>query len=194
MSGRRFLVFAHVITSVGWMGQALAMLALLVEGRAYGAAHVVDQNVLLYLANASAFTGLMLCGLTPWGYFRYWWVLVKFTITISQLYLGIFFLSPRLDAAVGAGHASPWLPLGTGLMVSAIAFQAWVSIAKPWSRTPWAPARKPAAAPAWTCGVAVAVPAADYLLGTLLFGFPSPLLQLLVVIGYPIRRATRGNP
>src|SRR4051812_6913485 len=136
----------------------------------------------------------MLCALTPWGYFRYWWVLVKFAITISQLYLGIFFLSPRLDAAVRDGHASPWLPVGTALMVSAIAFQAWVSVAKPWPRTPWSPPRKPAAAPAWTCGVAVAVPAADYLLGTFLFGFPSPLLQLLVVTGYPIRRAARGHP
>jgi len=191
---RRFLVSVHVVTSVGWMGQALAMVALVQVAHAYAMAHIVDETVLLYLANAAAFTGLMLAGLTSWGYLRYWWVLLKFAITVSQLYLGIFVLSPRLTAAAETGVAPPWLPLATALMAGAIAFQVWLSIAKPWSRTPWAPARRPVAAPGWMCGAAVAVPVADYALGALLFGFPSPLLQVLGAIGVPIWRRAKGHP
>jgi hypothetical protein len=138
------------------MGQALAMFVLTYLAHAYAMAHLIDTHVLVYLANAAAFSGLMLAGLTSWGYLRYWWVLAKFAITVTQLYLGIFVLSPRLTAAAEHGTASPWLPVGTALMV--------------------------------------AVPAADLALGALLLGFPSPFLQLLVAIGYPIRRRAKGHP
>src|SRR5690606_12416850 len=97
---RDLLVWLHAVTSVAWMSQALALLALLLTGlntsdpgirlSAYTMAEVLDEGVLLHLANTSIFSGLMLSALTPWGYFRYWWVFTKFVITLSQLYMGIF--------------------------------------------------------------------------------------------------------
>jgi hypothetical protein len=202
---RQFLVFLHVVTSVGWMGQALAMCALVSVGTAardpatrhgaYAMAHVIDTHVLVHLANASAFTGLMLAALTPWGYFRHWWVLVKFAITISQLYLGIFVLSPRLamaaDGAAGETGGAGGLVVGSALMASAIAFQAWVSVTKPWPRTPWTGSSPARPAAAWLYAAAVAVPVADFLLGRFVLGFPMPGLQLLAAVGYPVVRARR---
>ncbi|GAA3468354.1 hypothetical protein [Nonomuraea roseola] len=113
-------------------------------------AHLLDNHVLLHLANASILTGIMLSAMTRWGFFRYWWVLTKFAITMSQLYAAVFLLSPRLTAlAEGVRGSDPALLFATALMASAIAFQGWLSVAKPWKRTPWAEARLdvPPAAP-----------------------------------------------
>ena len=98
MSGkhaRNLLVWLHVVTSVAWFSQALALLALLLTGMsasstevqhsAYSMAQVLDKEVLMHMANAAIFSGLMLSALTPWGYFQYWSVLTKCVITITQL-------------------------------------------------------------------------------------------------------------
>lgn len=205
---RNLLVWLHAVTSVAWMSQALALLALLVTGlsagdagvwlSAYTMAEVLDEQVLLHMANASIFTGLMLSALTPWGYFQYWWVLTKFVITITQLYMGVFVLSPRLVALAQAAEqgraGSPiFLIAGSLLMASAIAFQAWLSVAKPWKRTPWTDAagkpKKLPSGPSWMFLFSTGVPIFDYLFGTFVLGFHLPLLTLVTVIGYPIWRA-----
>jgi hypothetical protein len=206
---RDLLVWLHVVTSVGWMSQALALFALLVTGlttddpalrlSAYSMANLLDDRVLVYLANTSAFTGLMLAALTPWGYFRYWWVLAKFAITVSQFYVAIAFLGRHLEASVAAaeqGLAGPgaWLAVPALLMASAIAFQAWLSVAKPWKRTPWAGSevtpRKLPTGPRGMFLLSVAVPVFDVAVGMLL-GHPLPALSLLVAVGYPYWRSRR---
>ena len=48
------------------------------------AAQHLDHTLLIYFANAAAYTGIMLAALTPWGFFRYWWVTVKFALTASR--------------------------------------------------------------------------------------------------------------
>jgi hypothetical protein len=75
-------------------------------------------------------------------------------------------------------------------MISAICLQAWLSVAKPWRRTPWARGRPPGG-PAWMFWYASAVPVADYLHGRFVPGFPMIGLSLLTVVGDPIWRARR---
>jgi hypothetical protein len=202
---RKLLVWLHAVTSVAWMSQALALFTLIVAGHgslsAYSSAHLLDKNVLASLANASAFTGIMLSALTQWGFFRHWWVLVKFAITLSQLYLAIFFLSPSLDSSLEAvRHGRPpssWQVWGALLMVGAIAFQAWVSIAKPWKRTPWSRTRSGKQGPAWLFVVALLVPPVDYGVGALAGSQPIPLFAMLTVIGvcaWQLRLAIRVPP
>ena len=195
---RTLLVWLHVVSSVGWLSQAVALLALLLYGmrtsdvNAFRMARVLDHNVLAIMANTSAFTGMMLSATTPWGYFRHWWVLAKFAITISQLYIGIFILSGNLQAA-SEGHVSAWMPVGTGFMISAIAFQTWLSVAKPWKRTPWAdPKIKLPTAGTAAFVLALVVPAIDFAL-SLVVGNPMPLTMLVTVIAYSIRRAARAR-
>ncbi len=69
-------------------------------------AHLLDGRLLGPMADASAFTGIMLAAATPWGFFRHWWVLAKFLITLVQLYLGIFLLSPALAGSLREGSAT----------------------------------------------------------------------------------------
>ncbi len=194
--GRQTLVWMHAVTSIGWMSLALSLLVLLVWGTAAGfeAARVLDRQLLAHLGTSGAFTGLMLAALTAWGYLRYWWVAVKFAITLTQLYVGMFVLSPRLEAAGGpeAGDAGA-LIAGSALMVGAIAFQAWISVTKPWRQTPWAEPRwRPQVFPAWFFWASVAIPVVDYFAWKALFGSPAPLLSLLVALIFPWYRRARG--
>lgn len=191
---RQLTVWLHVLTSVGWMSLALVLLALLVLARTDGgptalsatamAAHL-DIALLAPLANASAATGLMLSLGTAWGLAQHRWVLAKFAITLVQLYVGIFVLSDALHDAETSGRPATALVVGTAAMAGAIAFQAWLSVAKPGGRTRWArdrrtgrPVRLPVAA-RWVFVVAVVTALADIAIGVV--SRPLPVLSLAAV-------------
>lgn len=141
----------------------------------------VDDRLVGPLANASALTGIVLAAATPWGFFRYWWVLAKFAITLVQLYLGIFVLSPVLSGAVTVGP-TPRQIAGTALMAGAIAFQGWLSVAKPWGRIrAGRRAGTGATGPAWVFVATVVAGLADLALA-LIVGHPMPLLSLIVLV------------
>lgn len=192
--GRKLLIWSHVVSSTGWMFMALALFVVVNHaltapggGSAFEVAVLLDVQVLQFMATTSAFSGLMLSGLTPWGYFRHWWVLAKTVITFSQLYVGIFVLSPNLRP-----DGSPLLMrVGSLLMVSALACQVWLSVAKPFKRTPWASPTKPKTAPPWGFALCLAVPAVDYALGQSFFGVPLPAASFLVAAVFPVVRAIR---
>ncbi|MEU8638687.1 hypothetical protein AB0C38_41425 [Amycolatopsis sp. NPDC048633] len=195
---RQAVVWLHVVSSVAWMSQALALVVLMSLAltdpvpAATAMADRLDSVLLAPMANVSAFTGLLLAGATAWGYFRYWWVLTKFALTFIQLYAGIFLLSPALRASVDTGTAT-WAQIaGASLMASALSFQAWLSIAKPGKKTPWSPAAKPPGAPSWVFAAGVGASAFDVVTGILL-GYPLPALSLvmLIVLGLERRRRRR---
>lgn len=204
---RQLAIWLHVITSVGWMTLAFTFCVLLTTSLttdrqvvAVGAtsmADLLDDRLLAPLANASAFTGFMLAAATPWGYFRHWWVLTKFVITLVQLYLGIFVLSTALEAsstAAAAGTTGPAGPLvlATIFMGGAIAFQAWVSIAKPWSTTRWGVDRR-SAPPLASRGVFVATVCAGATSKSVALGHPAPVASLVVLATWLVRRRQTGS-
>jgi hypothetical protein len=191
---RQLTVWLHVLTSVGWMAQAMTLCVLLavglsdpsVRGAATSMSFVLDGRLLGPMADASAFTGIMLAAATPWGFFRHWWVLTKFAITIVQLYVGIFLLSPALEHSVVAGPSARQVA-GTALMASAIAFQCWLSIAKPWGKVR-GPRRGPVATgPRWVFAATVLGGLADLALA-LAIGHPLPLLSLILLGVALVRR------
>ncbi|MBP2337160.1 hypothetical protein JOF41_003338 [Saccharothrix coeruleofusca] len=195
---RKLLVWTHVVSSTTWMCMALALFAVVgyasaavgeQRRHAFEIAHLLDVEVLQFAATTAAFTGLMLSGLTPWGYFRHWWVLLKFGITLIQLYVGIFVLSPNLHPDGSAALTR----VGALLMASALACQVWLSVAKPGGRTPWASAGRLPTAPPWAFAACLAVPFADYALGEFLLGQSIPLMSLLLVVCYPVARRIAGS-
>lgn len=198
---RQLLVVLHILTSVGWMAMALAQVTLVAYGltsggdtrlAAYTMAGHLDHLLLQNLATTSAYSGLMLSALTSWGLLRFWWVAVKFGLTLSCLYLGIFHLGQWLDQAVraaaagGTGAASTVQNIagGTAIIV-AICFMAWVSEAKPWGRLRRAArGRRDAEPHPAVFAMAIAVPIVD--VTAVLTGLlPGPLLSMLTVLAYP---------
>ncbi|MGD9530444.1 MAG: hypothetical protein AB7V44_27105 [Pseudonocardia sp.] len=210
---RSLLVWLHVVSSVSWMSQAAALAVLLgtaavdpqLRVATTTVAELLDTTVLVHSANTSAFTGFALSALTSWGFFHHWWVAAKFTVTIGQLYLGIFVLSDRLHRVADSGGTSGDLvamAMTAALMAGAIAAQAWLSVAKPWGRTPLAArAPKPRAAGAWWLAAAVLAPVLDVAAGAFWWGHPLPAASLLTLAAALVARAVavrrerrRGRP
>lgn len=184
-------MWLHVLSSVGWMSQALALFVLLSERTAASsaAAHLLDTTVLVLSANTSAMTGFLLATTTAWGFFRHWWVLVKFVITVVQLIVGIAILSPALNSSGAQPH--PMLIAGTVVMASLIAVQALLSITKPWGRVAGRPARASRVPDVVIVAAPIAV-VAD--IGVfLVIGQPIPICSFLVLVAGLVTRRT-GRP
>lgn len=89
---RKFVLTAHVTTSVGWLGAVLAYLALDVTATtsrdvptvraAYVGMDLTIWYAIVPLALASVLIGIINALGTPWGLFRHYWVLLKFLLTI----------------------------------------------------------------------------------------------------------------
>lgn len=88
---RKFVLTAHVTTSVGWLGAVVAYIALdvtAVAGQdvqtvraAYVAMDLTVRYIIVPLALASVVIGVINALGTPWGLFRYYWVLMKLLLT-----------------------------------------------------------------------------------------------------------------
>ena len=118
---RRFTFTTHVTTSVGWVGAVIVFLVLAIIGltsadeRTIRGAYLVMAPaawfVLVPLAFASLLSGLVVSLGTPWGIFRYYWVVFKLVITtfctiILLIYMGTF-------AAMAAVAADPTVAVAT---------------------------------------------------------------------------------
>src|SRR5688572_12668447 len=124
---RRVTFTTHITSSVGWVGAAMAFLALAVIGvtsedeRTVRGAYLVMAPaawfVLVPLAHASLLSGIALSLGTTWGLFRHYWVVLKLGITVFAtvillIYMGTFrqmagvAADPVLDLAV-VRNASP---------------------------------------------------------------------------------------
>ena len=89
---RKFTLTIHLSCSVGWVGAVVAYLALGVSAvtshdaetvrAAWIAMELTGWFVIVPLAVAALLTGLVVALGTPWGLFRYYWVLITLMLTI----------------------------------------------------------------------------------------------------------------
>jgi hypothetical protein len=88
---RKFVLTAHLTFSLGFLGAAVACLALGVSAvtsedaqtvrAAWIAMELIGWYVIVPLALAALLTGLVMALGTPWGLFRHYWVLITFVLT-----------------------------------------------------------------------------------------------------------------
>jgi hypothetical protein len=124
---RRFTHTTHITSSIGWVGAALAFLAIAAIGftsddpvkvrGAYLLMAPAAWFVLVPLAHASLLSGIALSLGTRWGLFRYYWVVLKLGITVFAtaillIYMGTFRQMAGVAADPGVDleavrHASP---------------------------------------------------------------------------------------
>ena len=90
---RKLALTVHVVLSAGWFGAVIAYLALAIVGltggdaqkvrAAYVSLEVIGWFVIVPLAVGTLLAGLLESLITAWGLFRYWWVAVKFVLTLG---------------------------------------------------------------------------------------------------------------
>jgi len=89
---RKLTITAHVTFSVGWLGAVAAFLVLSIAGLtshdaevvrgAYLSMDLISRFIVIPMCFAAVATGLFQALGTPWGLFRYYWILVKFGLAI----------------------------------------------------------------------------------------------------------------
>lgn len=134
---RKVALIAHIAVSVGWIGAAMAYLALVAAaqtGRNPGtirAAVVAMEPIMSFalvpLSVASLITGLIMSLGTPWGLFRHYWVLAKLLLTVFAVlvmlsqtepvsYMANLAANPGVDPG-RLTHISQLLHPGLGVLV-----------------------------------------------------------------------------
>lgn len=105
---RRPLLAIHVISSVGWIGAALAYLALGLAAQfsrdpatvraAWLGMELIAWPVLVPLGVLGWLTGVLLSVVTRWGLFRHYWVAIALVLTTLALVVMVLHL-PSVSAA-----------------------------------------------------------------------------------------------
>jgi hypothetical protein len=94
---RKFVLTAHVTSSVGWLGTVVSFLALVVAAltsqdtqtvrATWIAMELIGRFAIVPLALTSLLTGIVMSLGTKWGLFRHYWVLFKLLLTILATFV-----------------------------------------------------------------------------------------------------------
>jgi len=155
--GRRWLKAFHVLFSMTWIGAGITITIIpFVTGNttsgaelyAYNEAIKMGDLIVIPCAVLCVITGSLLCWQTPWGFFKYWSVVIPLVVWIVAIVLGITCLGPWTDDLVRISKAEGLAALQNGeylyalrmlkifsiVWIIIIIFAAFVSVIKPWGR------------------------------------------------------------
>lgn len=152
---RKLALTAHVAVSVGWLGAAVAYLAVAVAALASGQSDRVQAAypilklvgwwVIVPLCMGALVTGLVQSLGTRWGLVRHYWVVAKLALTVimTAVLLGhLPAVNHAASLAPGLAPAPHWhgaMPLSTvvhaGGGVAVLLAVTTLSIFKPWGLT-----------------------------------------------------------
>ncbi len=150
---------AHVTSSVAWIGAVGSFLVLSIAGirsrdvetvrGAYVAMNLIGQFLIVPLSLAALVTGIVQSLGTRWGLFRFYWVVVKFALTIGATILLLLHQFTAVAAAakrVSGGAAGAFPDVGqvgvqlladSGVAVLVLLVITTLAVYKPWGRTPF---------------------------------------------------------
>jgi hypothetical protein len=145
---RKFVLTAHVVFSVGWIGVAASLLTLAVVGvtsddtEVYRAVGVLGGTFLTPASLGVLITGLALGMGTKWGLVRHYWVAAKLVLSIV-LALGANFglgrsirdAARRAEQGAELGGIPGELVLTTTVSLTLLLVMTVLSVYKPWGRT-----------------------------------------------------------
>jgi hypothetical protein len=113
---RKFVLTAHIVSSVGWLGAVAAFLALSIAGltsadaqrirAAYLAMDLTGWFVIVPLSFACLVTGLINSLGSAWGLFRHYWVLFKLLIATVATGLLLLHMPPTSYVANVAANTT----------------------------------------------------------------------------------------
>ena len=127
-AGRKVVLTAHVISSLGWLGALCAFLVLAIIGLTSDepalvrGVYLVSEPVTYYaivpLAIVSLGSGILQSLVTTWGLIQHYWVLFKLVITIFAAFVLLLY-TKTVDhfAGLAANEATDLAALRTGSYV-----------------------------------------------------------------------------
>ena len=120
---RKFFLATHVTTSLGMVGAVACFLALAILGTtatspmlvasSYLAMQVLTWWVIVPLGVASLLFGIVQSLGTPWGLFRYYWIIFKLALTVLALVV-LLLQTPTIDALSEAAMAGNLVTMNGG--------------------------------------------------------------------------------
>jgi hypothetical protein len=154
---RRWLKAFHVFFSMTWIGSGISTTIIpFVTGHtasgaelyAYNEAIKMGDLIIIPCAVLCVITGLLLCWQTPWGFFKYWSVVIPLVCWAVAIVLGIACLGPWNEDLVRISKAEGLAALQNGeylyalqmykiigiVWIIILIFAAFVSVIKPWGR------------------------------------------------------------
>jgi len=136
---RNTMLTAHIVVSVALLGDSAGFLAVAIRRAAsddaafVDAAHDLLGTFALYFGIPLSFlallTGIALGLGTPWGVFRYPWVVAKLVLIITVIIVGATVLRPVLTDDTNAGDAP--LIVGAAYDVTALTLATALGVFKP---------------------------------------------------------------
>lgn len=152
---RRWLKALHIIFASLWGGGSAAVVVIMCLFHPTNAVEMYAKYMSLYYVDlyvvGSGVLGCMVTAYlygkyTSWGFFKHWWLVVKWVTLIGYIFIGLFFFMPWLDNSIEFAESLPPLqPLGaetvtiktfhtslTIIQISVVIFFAFISIKKPW--------------------------------------------------------------
>jgi uncharacterized membrane protein len=157
-AARKWLRLLHVLFSLSWLGGVLSLgILIFFIPQPDTASALVFQHVIFHrmdhflvapAAVSSLLTGLLLCAKTNWGFFSYWWLIVKLIATVSVIVFCTLVLVPidqeliDLSRAFGLAAMQNQIYLGKKMLgmivnpvnVSLLIYLVYLSFFKPWGR------------------------------------------------------------
>lgn len=154
---RRWLLSAHLLCTVAWLGAGLCSLIFNLSAlftpdshllaAAYVFADILDKAILRGGTVGALITGVLLSVLTQWGLFRFYWVIVKEIASLLCLITGVI-ISGWNDEAISltvrwelqALHQPlyltdrTWMFLGIFFQLVSLSGIIIISVFKPWGQ------------------------------------------------------------
>lgn len=157
VTGRRWLVSFHILFSCIWIGAGICLVFMQYalhpsDGIGlYGidsSMKFIDDYIIIPGALGCLLTGFLISLLTPWGFFRYRWVTVKWIITFAGIIFGTFWLGPWLNSLPPISfkegidalsnteyiHAREMNSFYAPFQVLTLIFAVFISVFKPWGK------------------------------------------------------------
>lgn len=157
LKGKNTLKGLHLFFTCIWVGGAVSLVLLNFLSRpasgdeiyaTNAAIKLIDDFIIIPGALGSLFTGLLLCWLTPWGFFKFNWINVKWVVTILQILFGTFMLGPWVNGMEALSEAKRFLVLQDAtylhykqmnlyfglLQTLVLILVVFISVFKPWGK------------------------------------------------------------
>ncbi len=155
---QKWLKVLHIYLGGIWGGAAASLFAIHClyptnsgpDLYARNMAMIFIDNIIIPAAIGSCPTGLLYSHLTKWGYLKYYWVMVKWILTIAFVVIGFFWLIPWLDNMLEVSEAIRNSPVidsrsydvamsvhlaMTVVQTVLLFFVVMISVFKPWGKT-----------------------------------------------------------